>query len=277
MIAVTGATGNVGRELVRILTEEGAAVTALSRNPPDDRHHLRADLTEPASLRPVLIGAEALFLLLTGAFAAAGGSPAEILKYAADAGVRRVVLLSSQGVGTRPESESHGRIGRTWEDEVRRSGLEWTILRPGGFHSNAFGWAESIRAHRTVAAPFAEVGLPTVDPADIAAVAAAALRAPGHAGRIHVLTGPEAITPREQAAAIGAALGEPIHFAELSRAEAFEQMTTFMPAPIAETTLDILGAPTPEEARITPDVQRVLGRAPRPFAAWAERNADAFR
>ena len=42
-----------------------------------------------------------------------------------------------------------------------------TILRPGGFASNSFAWTEPIRGRRTVAAPFGDVGLPVVDPADI--------------------------------------------------------------------------------------------------------------
>lgn len=71
MIVVTGATGNVGRPLVAALTSAGADVTAVSRNAPDSvprgaRHH-RADLADPESLRPALDGAEALFLLVSGA------------------------------------------------------------------------------------------------------------------------------------------------------------------------------------------------------------------
>ncbi|WP_449062476.1 SDR family oxidoreductase [Planomonospora algeriensis] len=74
----------------------------------------------------------------------------------------------SRGASSRPEVY---RRPAAFEQAVRRSGLEWTILRPGGFHSNAYAWAESIRGSRTAAAPFGDVGLPTVDPADIAAFA----------------------------------------------------------------------------------------------------------
>lgn len=51
----------------------------------------------------------------------------------------------------------------------------------------------------------------------------------------------------------------------------------FMPEPVVETTLDAIGAPTPAEQRISPDVERVLGRAPRTFAHWVRRNIAAFR
>ncbi|MFF8190935.1 hypothetical protein ACF05L_08620 [Streptomyces bobili] len=91
------------------------------------------------------------------------------------------------------------------------------------------------------------------------------------------LTGPAATTPRERAQAIGAALGEPVRFTEQSRDEARVQMLAFMPEPVVDTTLAILGDPTPAELRVSPDVERVLGRAPRPFADWARRHVAAFR
>jgi uncharacterized protein YbjT (DUF2867 family) len=111
----------------------------------------------------------------------------------------------------------------------------------------------------------------------VAAVAAAALRPGAHLGAIYALTGPAATTPRERAAAIATALGEPVRFTEQTRAEARELMSRFMPPPVVEGTLAILGTPTEEEQQVSPDVERVLGRAPGSFAAWAERNATAFR
>ncbi len=281
MIVVTGATGNVGRPLVAALAAAGERVTAVSRgvsaaSVPDGVRSRPADLTDAESLRPVLDGADALFLQNTG-MSAHLLSPRDILAVAKEAGVGRVVLLSSQGVATRPESDSHGVVGRSFEDAVQESGLEWTILRPGGFASNTYAWAESIRAHRTVAAPFGDVGLPVIDPADIGEVAAAALVDARHAGKIYELTGPTLITPRQQAEGIGDALGEPIRFVEPTPDEARAQMLHFMPAPVVETTLAILGHPTAAEQRISPDVERVLGRAPRPFASWAARHVDAFR
>jgi hypothetical protein len=50
-----------------------------------------------------------------------------------------------------------------------------------------------------------------------------------------------------------------------------------MPEPVADTTLAILGRPTPEELRVSPDVETVLGRRASSFAAWASRNVAAFR
>ena len=115
------------------------------------------------------------------------------------------------------------------------------------------------------------------DPAGITEVAAAALREDGHAGQVHELTGPALTTPRQRAEAIGEAIGEPVLFVEQTREEARAQMLRFMPEPVVDTTLAIIGEPTPAERRVSPDVERVLGRAPRSYAEWARSNAAAFR
>lgn len=279
MIVVTGATGNIGQPLTQALAEAGEQVTAVSRHTaavPDGVRHVVADLAEPAGLRPALDGAKALFLLLSGDLHATGAAPADIIGEAASAGVRRVVLLSTLGVVTRPFGETRIAM-RALEDTLRESGLEWAILRPGGFASNALWWAESVRARQVVAAPFGDIGVPVIDPADIAAVAAACLLEDRHTGAAYELTGPEVITPRRQTEAIAAALGTPVSFHQLTREEAKAAMSRSMPAELADDTLDILGSPSPAESRVSPDVERILGRAPRPFADWAARHVAAFR
>lgn len=248
---------------MRALAEAGEQVTAVSRR------GVAADVPPGVRVAPAvesaLDGASALFLMAPGGFALLD----EVLGLARSKGIGRVVLLSSQGVAT-------GRHPSAMEDAVRTSGLEWTLLRPGGFASNALQWAESVRSSREVVAPFGDVALPVIDPEDIAAVAASVLLS-GSSGDTYELTGPAPISPRDQAAAIGEALGEPVRFVPQSRAEARAAMLGFMPPEVAEVTLDILGAPTPREQRVGPDVERVLGRPPRPFAEWAARFAGAFK
>ncbi|HEX6354116.1 SDR family oxidoreductase [Actinophytocola sp.] len=271
MIVVTGATGNVGQPLVRALVEAGEEVTTVSRRAADvpGARHVTADLTAPQSLTPALDGARALFLLTNGDFHATGDL-GKVMHVASEHGVERVVLLSSQGVGT-------GRHAPGLEGAVTRSGLDWTILRPGGFHSNALWWAPSVRAERTVHAPFGDVALPTIDPADIADVAATALRGTGHSGQTYELTGPVSITPRQQVAAIADALGEPVRFVEQTHAQAKEAMLRFMPEPVVDSTLGALGSPSVEEQRVREDVERLLGRPGRSFADWATRAVAAYK
>ncbi|MDT9700285.1 NAD(P)H-binding protein [Streptomyces sp. P17] len=260
---------------MRALVEAGERVTAVSRRPParevvaEDRQH-QADLADPATLKPALDGASAVFLLTSGDFLGSGGDLGAVMEVVRAAGVGRVVLLSSQGVGT-------GHLPAMLEDAVKASGVEWTMLRPSGFHSNAFQWAEPIRARREVAAPFGDMALPTVDPVDVAGAAAVTLREPGHGGKVYELTGPAPVSPREQTAAIQAASGEPVRFVELTRAEARAQMVRFRPEPVVETTLDMLGSPPEALKRVSPGAERLLGRRPHDFARWAARNAEAFQ
>ncbi|MEU7146229.1 NAD(P)H-binding protein [Nocardia sp. NPDC046473] len=280
MIVVTGATGNIGAHLVRKLVAAGHEVTAVSRGSkaaawPEGVRSVVADLADPDSLAPAVAGADSLFLLITGEQLVSGPDPERVLEVAEAGGVRRVVFVSSQGVGTRAGAAGYARL-TAYEEAIQRSGLDWTILRPAGFYSNTFAWAESVRAERTVAAPFGAIGLPSIDPADIAEVAAAALSEDGHAKQIYTLTGPALSTPRDQAEAIGAALDAPIRFVELTRVQAFTGMSRFMPEPVVEHTLSILGEPTVAEQEISPDVQRVLGRLPASYAEWAQRNRAAF-
>lgn len=271
MIVITGATGNVGRPLVEALLEAGEAVTAVSRGEaafPAGIAHVRADLAEPESLKPAFEGADRLFLLTRDPEL----DVVPVLDAAKAAGIGRVVLLSSQRTVTRLDPSQN-----VFEAAVIESGLEWTILRPGGFHSNAYLWAEPVRGQRAVAAPFGDVGLPHIDPADIAAVAAKALTEDGHAGQAYTITGPELVTPREQVEAIAEAVGEPIAFTELTRDEAFAMFTQFWPAEVVAGTLETLGAPNEAERQVSGEVERLLGRPAATFADWAKRNAAAFR
>ncbi|MFJ7070485.1 SDR family oxidoreductase [Streptomyces sp. NPDC101115] len=276
MIVVTGATGNVGRTLVRLLAEQGHEVTAVSRrvtqaDVPPGVHAIGADLAQGVAGLPVT--ADAVFLLVGGDLMMTGDAGAVVAPFA---NYGRIVLLSSQGVTTRPDSLSHGRAFAAYERAVMDSGTDWTILRPGGFASNAYAWAPSVKSSRTVAAPFGDVGLPVIDPDDIAAVAAAVLTQPGHDEARYELTGPASTTPLQRAAAIAAAIGEQVTFIDQTREEARAQMLTFMPAPVADTTLDIIGNPTPREQTVSLDVEKILGRPATTFADWAKRNAAAF-
>ncbi|GAB1514850.1 NAD(P)H-binding protein [Actinophytocola sp. KF-1] len=252
---------------MRALVAAGEQVTAVSRRAVDvpGAKAVQADLAQPSTLRPALTGADVVFLLTAGDLLGADLTP--VLSEIRSSGVDRVVLLSSQGVGT-------GHHPPALEDAVRASGLRWTILRPGGFHSNALQWAESVRARREIAAPFGDTALPTIDPADIAEVAAVVLRDPAHVGEVYELTGPEPVSPRAQAAAIADAVGEPVRFVELTRAEARAAMLRFMPEPVADSTLDILSSPAMR--RVSPAVEELLGRRGRLFAEWSANNAAAF-
>ncbi|WP_235569879.1 hypothetical protein [Nocardia sp. Root136] len=187
-----------------------------------------------------------------------------------------MVFLSSQGAAPRADNPGYARTV-AFEKALAASDLEWTAVRPAGFASNTFAWIEPVRTQRMVPAPFGDIGLPVVALFDIAAVVVAALREDGHHAQAYTVTGPAAITPREQAAAIAAALGEPLRFVELTREQARANMLDFMPESVAVHTLSILGEPTPEERSVSPDVEHVLGRPATSYAEWANCVSGAFR
>jgi uncharacterized protein YbjT (DUF2867 family) len=274
MLLVTGATGQVGRHVVRSLVAGGHEVRALSRNPdntgfPAEVEALQGDLTRPESVGPALAGVDRLYLLVCG-------QEPEILDEARKAGVQRVVLLSSLAVETRPANAISLRHHRA-ENAVRDAGIPWTFLRPGQFASNTLQWAPEIRARGVVQAPFANVALPSIHPADIAEVAVAALTGDGHANTAYPMSGPEAITPVEQARTIGSVLNREITFVELTQQQARERMLEYAPAVIADAVLDVIGNAAERDVRIHPTVEKITGSAPRTFEQWVRDNVEAFR
>ncbi|MEU8898965.1 NAD(P)H-binding protein [Nocardia sp. NPDC048505] len=277
MLLVTGATGNIGAPLLHRLHANGAEpLRALTRDAaraavPDGVEAFEADLTDPAARSRALAGVRAM-LLVSGL-----GPDREIIEAARRAGVEHVVLISSITVETHPHLGPAAEKAAL-EKELRASGLEWTILRPTQFASNTALWADAIRHDTPVRAAYADTGLPTIHPADIAAVAAVALTEPGHRGRTHALTGPERITPREQVAAVAAALGRAIEFTEIDREQARAELLPFFGAESVDAVLDVTGGDVNDELRRVRDtVQQVTGTPARPFRVWAEENVALFR
>ncbi|KAK1181802.1 NAD(P)H-binding protein [Streptomyces sp. NBS 14/10] len=277
MILVTGATGNIGSALLKESRASGAGpLRGLTRDAaragfPAGVEAVEGDFARVATLKPALDGVRALFL------PSRMGPDGDILDLARRAGVEHVVLVSSITVQTHPHlgpAEENLAVERLLKD----SGMAWTILRPTQFASNALWWADAIRGREPVRLPYADVGLPAVHPADIAAVARVALTEPGHRGRTYALTGPERVTARQQIEAIAAALGREVPFAEIGREEAQRDMAAFLGEEAASAVLDLMGGDVNDELLAVRDtVERVTGRPGRSFRQWAAENADAFR
>lgn len=281
MILVTGATGTIGHELVAELASRGAKVRALSRNPaaaafPAGVETVAADLGDPETLSLALAGIDQVFILATGL--ARLDHETSLVAAARRAGAARLVKLSTLTVEDGAADDIITRWHRAAEQAVTGSGLSWTILRPGAFMSNTLSWAGMIRHQGQVFAPFADVRTAAIDPADIAACAAAVLLEDGHEGQAYPLTGPELISARDQAAALGELLGREIGITEIPPQDARQHMTRAgTPAPIADAVLATLAiAGTGPGSRLQPTVRQVAGRPPRTFRDWATRHATAF-
>jgi uncharacterized protein YbjT (DUF2867 family) len=274
MILVTGATGNIGGELVGALTERGEQVRALVRQPedrlPPGVEQVAADLNAPDSMRPALAGVRGLFLL--PGYQNMPGT----LDEARQAGVEQVVLVSSSSIEGGDPGNAVTRYMMDSEAAVRASGLAWTFLRSFGFMSNTLQWVPQLQAGDVVRAPWAEVPVAMIDPHDIAAVAAVALTSVGHAGRHYTLSGPEPLRPADRVRILGEVLGRDLTFEGQPDDEARAEMSKSMPAEYVNAFFSFYSEGTLDESRVRPDVSDVTGRPPRSFREWAQAHATAF-
>ncbi|HEY9409859.1 MAG TPA: NAD(P)H-binding protein [Jiangellaceae bacterium] len=276
MMVVTGATGNVGAELVRALAGEGASVRALVRDPdhvvlPSGVQPVTGDLNRPETMTEALAGARGVFLL--PGYADMPG----LLDQVRAAGAERVVLLSGGSAGSGDLTNAVSRYMIISERAVRDSGVPWTIVRARAFMSNALRWLPQLQAGDEVRVPFPGVTAAAIDPYDIAAVVAKALLSEGHEGRTYVASGPEAILPADQVAVLAEVLGRDLRFVGLTDAEARVELEASMPVEYVDAFFDFYVDGTLDESGIEPTVQEVTGRAPRTFRQWVQEHADAFR
>jgi uncharacterized protein YbjT (DUF2867 family) len=193
------------------------------------------------------------------------------------AGVRTVVQLSGMSAGSGDMSNAITAYMAMSEQAARESGLAWTIVRPAMFMTNAFQWLPQLKAGNLVRAPFGPVRAAVTDPADIAAVAAVALTAPGHEERVYEVSGPESLSAGERVAILGEVLGRDLRFEAQTNEEARAEMSATTPAKYVDAFFDFYVAGALDESQVLPTVQEVTGRAPRTFAQWATAHADAFR
>ncbi|WP_214321245.1 NAD(P)H-binding protein [Nonomuraea sediminis] len=270
MILVTGASGNVGGQVLAQLHEDGIHARGMSRVPAGP-WMVAGDLADLRSLEECLRGMDAVFLMWP--FHTAEPMPALVKVLRKH--VSRVVLLSSGAVQDELAPEQHdNHVGRSHAEVellLRESGLAWTVLRPSTFAANALWWADQIRAGDTVAGPYGQVRMAMLHEADIAAVAVRALTEEGHDRRCHRLTGPQVLTQVEQVRVIGEALGRPLRWQELTREEARRRLLAdgSFPDAFVDVLLDgyakMLDEPPIE---LTDTVERVTGRPARTFRQW---------
>ena len=271
MILVTGATGNVGGEVIRQLNAAGQPVRALVRDRSASRlppgvETAAGDLNEPDSLRDALNGARAVFLL--GGYRDMPGILTAIRQH----GVEQIVLLSSRSViGGRPDNAIVS-MWLTSESAVQSSGVPWTILRPSGFMSNALRWESQIRQGAVVRAPFANAAVAVIDPVDIAAVAAVALTSDGHGSQFYAITGPEALRPADQVRILADVLGRTLRFSAQSDDEARQEMSASTPPDVVDAFFRFFVDGEFDDSPVLPTVADLTKRPPRTFREWA---ADA--
>ncbi|NUT46353.1 MAG: NAD(P)H-binding protein [Saccharothrix sp.] len=270
-VLVTGATGTVGRHLVRLLT---GPVRAVSREP---GAHTGADHVTHVDDDPVhLAGVTALFV-----HPRAVADAAALVDRARAAGVAKVVALSALNVDDDPAdqpSRLRGDRNKEAEDAVAGSGLPWVSVRAGSFAGNtATAWAHQIRTGDVVRGPHADFAEAPLDERDLAEVLAHALTTDTLDGRRVELTGPASHTHREMVAIIGDALGRPLRHQEIPPDQAGEHLIRAgLPPAFVHALMARYARGAGLPATVTDEVHRILGRPARTLARWAADHTHLF-
>ena len=279
LILVIGATGTVGTQLVAQLTQEGYRVRALTRDPQkaaefgNNVEVVMGDLNDQESLIAALQEVDRFFLIT-----ASTQQDKNALTAAKQTGARHVVKISTQEAGWNPV-EGHGHWHKAREELIRSSGLTWTFLRPSMYMNFALSWAPSLRLENAITSAGGSGKLGAVDPWDVAAVAKAALTAPGHENIAYELTGPELLSFGDMAAMFEKVMGRPIRHAEISEVEQGEifakmGLPKYTVNGLIETFSLVRGG---RFAYLTEDVEKVTRRKPRFFETWVREHIAAFK
>lgn len=280
---VTGATGNIGKQVVRQLLDAGRSVRAADISVDRIREvfgetvePVVLDFTDPATWHHAYDGIEVMFLMRPPQLSNIKRDMAPSLAAARGAGVAHMVLLSLQGAETN-KVVPHAKI-EAW---LRESGLRWTFVRPSFFMENlSTTHAADIRDRDEIIVPAGNGATSFVAASDVAAVAAAALLDPdGHIDTAWTPTGTRAMTYTEAASVLSDVLGRPIRYTKpgaLSYARHAKATMGMAVGMVLVTTAIYSVARFGKAGGVTDDVRIVTGRDPVDFCDWAEAHKDAW-
>ena len=271
-VLITGATGNIGRELIPRLQSSGFSVRAGSTRgatvPGAESHTL--DLLDPASLPAAFKDADAA-VIITPAHPRMVEMTANAVKAAREAGVFHLLRVS--GAGADPTVEiAIARVQGQCDQFVIESGLGYTLLRPKNFMQNFATFLGDMVRSGTVYSSQGDGRIPFVDVRDIAAVATEVLSNPQpHLGQAYILSGKEALSNAEALALISKEIGKPIELVPIPEEAAVGGMRQAgMPDALVEmmsSLNQIIAAGW--VAEISLDIKSILGREPISFEQFA--------
>ncbi|WP_275041525.1 MULTISPECIES: NAD(P)H-binding protein [unclassified Mesorhizobium] len=286
-VLVLGARGQTGRQVIASLNQRPdvrvrAGVRNLSTPTMPYPVLARFDWNDHATFAPAAQDIDAVYLVkptdtLTNAD---GADPARAVSafLSMSPRLKRIVLLSEIGAGSRPETSDERRVERL----IETSGLDWTILRPNWFMQNFTDpayYLGDLRERGEVAVPTGGQATSFVDTHDIGEVAVAALLDAGHAGRHYTLTGDKALTWREAISRIAAAARHDIKYID-PPLETYLRLHTEqnVAAHVLEHHRNVYETLRGEDgANVTSDIRQITGRAPRSFEAFVTENADLWK
>jgi uncharacterized protein YbjT (DUF2867 family) len=281
-VLVTGATGTIGRDVAKRLSENGVSVRAGVRDQAKARKQFGADITlvpfdfgNEKTFSEALEDVEKVFLLppllpnqleVTNAFVDA----------AKRAGIRHVVKLSAIGVDdeTRPTAVKWHRAN---EQHIRESGLAFTFLRPNSFMQNFFTYFPP--RNGAIYLPWGNGTASFVDTRNIASVAAEVLTIDGHKGKIYTLTGPATLGIAEVARILSEVTGREFKYVDVPETAARDGMLQAgVPQWQVELVMELHAVNKQNRwSAVTSDIEKITGTPPTDFALFARDHAEKFR
>jgi uncharacterized protein YbjT (DUF2867 family) len=285
MIVVTGSTGTIGQLVMQTLMARGEPVRAMTRDAEKARSLFGADaaitvadFNDDASVVRAFEGASAVFVLASPPATILDADRAA-LAAARLAGVKRIVKMSSLGANLPAATKlMSARAHGPGEAAIMASEISFTILRPAGFDSNALGWRAAIHARTPIEITTGVGKHPFIDPRDVAEVAALALTTDALANRALTLTGPRAMTAREQLDVLETVVGRPIESVDVSLASVADRLRA---RGLSEDAVEaaIAGQAYVRDGHseaVHEDLARALGRPARSFETWVADHALQF-
>jgi uncharacterized protein YbjT (DUF2867 family) len=282
-ILVIGATGRIGSELVKLLTQNGESVRAATRNPstvssrfPNTVDVVEFDYERPQTFAPALVGVEKVFLIVRPGDNHSDKAAMPLIDAAKKAKVQRIVDVTAMGV-----EQDDTFMLRILEKYIEASGISYTHLRPNWFmqNLNSGPMFADIKATGALHLPAADAKISFIDLRDIAAVGFAALTETHHARMAYTLTGKESLSYFQVVEKISRVAGKEISYIPINEDIAREALGKGgIPRDIIERWADFhrkvrQGFCSP----VSTDIELVLGRSPILFDQYANEYAASWR
>jgi uncharacterized protein YbjT (DUF2867 family) len=288
MILVTGATGNNGIEIVKLLSRRGIPCRALVRTSEKatvlsglaDVEVVYGDFAHPETLAPALKGIDKA-LLISSADPRLPELQGNFVQAAKRAGVPYVVKFS--GAWSMGGADLRGWRFARWhaeaEQQLEDSGLAFTHLQPNQFMQVYLRFQPTIAEQGKFFAACRNSKVSPVDIRDIAEVAVAVLTGSGHQGKSYVLTGPETLTYYEVAEKLSAAIGKTVSYVDVPLEAARKTMVDsgapdwFVEGQMEQYQVRLRGY----QSAVTSVVAEVAKKQPISFGQFAQDYATYFR
>ena len=281
MILITGASGNAGQALQKLLAKRKVAFRTAHSQPQNypadtEQNTAQLDFRDKATFSTALTGCAGVFLMRPPAISDSRKTLNVFIDVARQVGVTHIVFMSVIGASKHSWIPHHAT-----EQHLRSGPADWTILQPTFFAQNLQGpYAKDIRDADRIYLPAGSGKAAFIDVRDIAQVAALAFSKPdSHLGQTWQLSGPAALDFDKVASILSSELNRFIRYDRASvLGYALHLYRQHLPAmQILVQTLLHVGLRFGQGATVTADIQQLLGRGATPLHTYVQDHAALWR